>query len=612
MRLEIFNNNNTRYIRIVESIRVTDSNGNRANRKKIIANIGPVSKFDDGKPDFEDRLRSSFKAASPIIPELNPFVSKNLPIQKYSFQISQGSSECIGHPKLFSHILLERIMEELEITQVISSYKGFSKIKYDLLGYLRLMIYGRILNPASKISTVKQNDAYFSRVLNDDYYYHIYDALDFIHEHKKQIFNRINSVISKKFNRNTSIIYYDVTNFYFEIDEADDDIKDDDNNVVEYGLRKNGVSKENRKQPIVQMGLFMDNSGIPVSYELFPGNTLDHLTVRDSLKNSVDSMAFDRFIFVGDRGMCSYVNLLHLLSCGNGYLVSKSIAKSKDSEKEWIYDDKDYIVKSENFKYKSRIVTRTQKDENGKVVKLTEKVVIYWDKFFYDRQMAENKSFLDFLDKLLKSPNNFRISQSQSKTIRKFLKNEYLNIETGELTESSKLRTMIDEDKINEYKKTYGYYQIITSELDKDDEEIIEIYHGLSRIEDQFRVMKGDFSTRPMYVKTPEHIDAHLAVCTMALIVLRILQKQITDSGLIPSKDAGWSYGLSAERIQSALNKWTVEEIADGYFRFNALDDPDLKLILNAFQVKIPLKLYKIGELKSIKKQIKITTEYIN
>lgn len=606
MFLEFSNNNGKRYIRVVESIRV-EIDGKRVTRKKIIKNIGPVSRFTDGNPEYEERLKASFLAGKPLIADLLPYVSKSQPLETYSFQISEGSDACIGHPKLFSHILLERILEELDVIKVMHSYKGFSKIQFDLLGYFRLLVYGRLLDPASKLSTVSQNDMYYEPMVDDAYKYHIYDTLDFVYEHKKQLFNRMNAVISKKFKRNTDIIYYDVTNFYFEIDDADEDIADEQGTVIEKGLRKEGVSKENRRQPIVQMGLFLDDSGIPISYEIFPGNTLDHLTVRTSLKNTVDNMEFQRFIFVGDRGMCTYANLLHILSQGNGYIVSKSIAKSKASEKAWIYEDADYICESENFKYKSRIVTRTETDENGKKHTITEKVVAYWDKYFYDRQVKENKSFLEFLDKLIESPNSFRITASQSKSVRKFLKKECLNMESGELLKSSKLRSMIDMDKVCDYRKQMGYYQIISSELQMSEKEIIEKYHGLSRIEDQFRVLKGDMSSRPMFVSTKEHIDAHLAICTIALIVMRILQNKITESGLTETKSHEWSYGLSAERVKRALNSWTVEMLPDDLYRFNNLDQPDLKLILDAFNIQIPKKLFRRQQLRNIKTSIKIT-----
>ena len=610
MRLEISDNNGTKYIRIVESVRIL-KDGKYTTRKRIIKNIGPLSRFSDGNENYEERLKESFRSGNPLIAELLEYVPKPQPTNKHTFQITDYTDECIGHPKLFSHTLIERIMEELDIISVVKSYKGFSKLKFDVVGYLRLLIYGRILNPASKISTFSQNDDYFEPIIDDDYFYHIYDTLDFVHKYKKQIFNRINSSVTKKFQRQTNVIYYDVTNFYFETDEPDEDIYENET-LIQKGLRKNGISKENRNQPIVQMGLFMDNSGIPISYEIFPGNTLDHQTVKQSLKNSVDNMDFKRFIFVGDRGMCTYTNLLHLTSCGNGYVVAKSILKTKTSEREWIFDPSDYINEGKDFKYKSKIVTKIEKDENGNKVKLSEKVVVYWSKKFYDKEMAQNRSFLEFVEKVIASPNNFRITSSQVKSLKRFFKDDVINIKTGEVVASSSIKPLLDFDKLEEYKKSFGYYQIVSSELQMSEKEIIEVYHGLSKIEDQFRVMKGELSTRPIFVKTPEHIDAHLSICTIALIITRIIQKQIADSGLIPKAQNSWSFGMSAERIQNALNKWTVESFADDSYRFNNLDNKDLKLILDAFNISIPKKLFKKKELRRVKNNIQITNECIN
>ena len=610
MRLEISDNNGTKYIRIVESVRIL-KDGKYTTRKRIIKNIGPLSRFSDGNENYEERLKESFRSGNPLIAELLEYVPKPQLTNKHTFQITDYTDECIGHPKLFSHTLIERIMEELDIISVVKSYKGFSKLKFDVMGYLRLLIYGRILNPASKISTFSQNDDYFEPIIDDDYFYHIYDTLDFVHKYKKQIFNRINSSVTKKFQRQTNVIYYDVTNFYFETDEPDEDIYENET-LIQKGLRKNGVSKENRNQPIVQMGLFMDNSGIPISYEIFPGNTLDHQTVKQSLKNSVDNMDFKRFIFVGDRGMCTYTNLLHLTSCGNGYVVAKSILKTKTSEREWIFDPSDYINEGKDFKYKSKIVTKIEKDENGNKVKLSEKVVVYWSKKFYDKEMAQNRSFLEFVEKVIASPNNFRITSSQVKSLKRFFKDDVINIKTGEVVASSSIKPLLDFDKLEEYKKSFGYYQIASSELQMSEKEIIEVYHGLSKIEDQFRVMKGELSTRPIFVKTPEHIDAHLSICTIALIITRIIQKQIADSGLIPKAQNSWSFGMSAERIQNALNKWTVESFADDSYRFNNLDNKDLKLILDAFNISIPKKLFKKKELRRVKNNIQITNECIN
>ena len=137
--------------------------------------------------------------------------------------------------------------------------------------------------------------------------------------------------------------------------------------------------------------------------------------------------------------------------------------------------------------------------------------------------------------------------------------------------------------------------------------EVINKYHGLTQIEDQFRVMKGDLNTRPFFVRTPEHVDAHMLICMIALILLRIIQKRILGSGLVRrEEDAYWSSGLNSQRIQKALNKWKVDLLPGDLYRFMDVDDPDLKLILDAFDIKIPAKLYRRSELKSIKTDMKI------
>jgi hypothetical protein len=163
---------------------------------------------------------------------------------------------------------------------------------------------------------------------------------------------------------------------------------------------------------------------------------------------------------------------------------------------------------------------------------------------------------------------------------------------------------MLDMDKFNQYKQGLGYYQIVTSELTMDAKEVIDKYHGLAQIEDQFRVMKSNLNTRPVYLSNPEHIKAHLLICTIALIIMRIIQNRLVTSGsLPPAKEKGlnWTGGLSAERIQRALGKWQVEQMPNDYFRFLGTNDPDLKLILDAFNIKIPYKMWNRAELKSIK-----------
>ena len=605
MFIEVVQNNGNKYLRLVQSIRVVNKDGYKVSQKKVISNIGPLSRFDDGQPDYVDRLKKSFKAGNPLIPALLPYCSEERPVQSYKFTINEGSPDCFGHPRLFSNILLERIIEELGLRNLFSSYKGFTRINFDVYGFAKLLIFGRLLNPTSKAATVKQNADYYEPVLDDHNPDNVYDTLSFIAENKDRIIRRMNTSLVKKAGRSPEIIYYDVTNFYFEIDDPDPDILDDDGNIIKKGQRKMGVCKEERKLPIVQMGLFMDDDGIPISIETFPGNTLDQLTLRPALKKNIDSLDFSRFIMIADRGICNYMNMLHLLDGGNGYIVSKSLLKSAKSELEWTYNDDGYTAVSEDFKYKSRILKRDVKDENGNERTLEEKVVVYWSRRFEQRSIKENKKFLEFLEKLEKSPANFRITSLQAKSLRKFLKKEYVNTKTGEMMASSDIRAYIDFDKVKEYRKSLGYYQIITSELTMDDREVIDKYHGLTQIEDQFRVMKSTLETRPVYVRTPEHVDAHLLICLISLIITRIIQKKIRDyKG--EKNDAYWNVGLSAERIQDALNKWKVMQLPEGLYMFMDIDDPDLALILKAFEIEIPAKLYRKSELKSIKTGTKI------
>jgi len=605
MFIEVVQNNGNKYLRLVQSIRVVNKDGYKVSQKKVISNIGPLSRLDDGQPDYVDRLKKSFKAGNPLIPALLPYCSEERPVQSYKFTINEGSPDCFGHPRLFSNILLERIIEELGLRNLFSSYKGFTRINFDVYGFAKLLIFGRLLNPASKAATVKQNADYYEPILDDYNPDNVYDTLSFIAENKDRIIRRMNTSLVKKAGRSPEIIYYDVTNFYFEIDDPDPDILDDDGNIIKKGQRKMDVCKEERKLPIVQMGLFMDDDGIPISIETFPGNTLDQLTLRPALKKNIDSLDFSRFIMIADRGICNYMNMLHLLDGGNGYIVSKSLLKSAKSELEWTYNDDGYTAVSEDFKYKSRILKRDVKDENGNERTLEEKVVVYWSRRFEQRSIKENKKFLEFLEKLEKSPANFRITSLQAKSLRKFLKKEYVNTKTGEMMASSDIRAYIDFDKVKEYRKSLGYYQIITSELTMDDREVIDKYHGLTQIEDQFRVMKSTLETRPVYVRTPEHVDAHLLICLISLIITRIIQKKIRDyKG--EKNDAYWNVGLSAERIQDALNKWKVMQLPEGLYMFMDIDDPDLALILKAFEIEIPAKLYRKSELKSIKTGTKI------
>lgn len=607
MFVECFTNNAKPYLRLVQSVRVTKADGRKISQKQVICNLGPLDRFDDGQPDYVERLKKSFKAGNPLISALLPYCDTQQPTEKYRFVINEGSPDCFGHPKLFCHVLLERILEELGLNTLFSSYKGYTRLQYDVYGFAKLLVFGRLLNPASKCATIRQNEDYYTPILKNYNPDNVYDTLDFIAANKDRIIRRMNTNLVKKANRSPEVIFYDVTNFYFEIERPDEDEIDDEGNIIVRGQRKMGVCKEERKLPIVQMGLFMDDNGIPIAIESFPGNTLDHLTLRPALKKNIDNLDFSRFIMIADRGICQYNNLLHILDAGNGYIVSKSLLKSTREEQEWTYSDEGYTQVSPDFKYKSRIKKRTVKDEKGRPRTIEEQVVVYWSRKYQARCEYENKRFLDFLENLEQNPENFRVTAIEAKSLRRFFKPEYVHQTTGEVFDASKLKPLIDFEKVREFRNSMGFYQIVTSELTMPAQKVIDKYHVLTQIEDQFRVMKGDLNTRPIFVRTPEHVNAHLLICMIALIALRIIQKRILDSGLVQTdSDAYWSSALNASRIQAALNKWKVDTLPGDLYRFMDVDDPDLKLVLDAFNVQIPPKLFRLAELKSIKTGITV------
>ena len=498
--------------------------------------------------------------------------------------------------------------------QLLASVKHASKIQYDLQGIVRLLVYGRILEPASKCATMDQNEKYCEPLVRSSNPDNVYDALTVLDENAGKILRRMNTCIKRGVGRNPSTVFYDVTNFFFEIPDADPDIEAEvsdkgGNRSAEtvVGLRKFGVSKENRKQPIVQIGLFMDDNGIPISFGMFPGNTLDHHTLRPAMKETVDTFGLDRFILVADRGMYSGTNMCHVTDAGNGYIVSKSLRESTAAERRWAVSPDGYNVVSERFRHKSRVVERTVYDEDGKKRRITEKVVVYWSKAFYDRDVFEHGKFLDFVERLRANPAGFRVTAAQSRSLRRFLKKDVVNSRNGEVLDGTKLVAMIDGDKLNEFNELMGHYQIATSELEMDDREVIEKYHGLTQIEDQFREMKGTLEARPVFVNTPGHIRAHLLVCFIALTVMRLIQRRVAaaETKRDDGGDLKWSYGMSGARLSAALRDWQVCELPQECYMMQNASGEDICRILSAFGIDNADRIYTKGGLAALKSGVK-------
>ena len=484
------------------------------------------------------------------------------------------------------------------IYDVLNKHKSQSKIEYDLNGLSKLIVFGRILWPESKVRTYAGKDRFVFDITESKNLIEIYRALDVLHEKADAIQMRMHHKVKQSVGRNTDVCFYDVTNYYFEIEENDADILDDDGRVVQEGLRKKGPSKEKRGEPIVQMGLFMDDRGIPIAYHLFPGNHIDQTTLRPALKKSIDKLNFGKVIIVADGGLNSDKNIAHILREGNGYILSKSTKKSARPVRDWMLEEDGYTWnEARTFKFKSKIRKRIIKDEDGTSREISEKLVCYWSKKHYDREMRENAKFIAYLESVTGTPDKLK---DKPRKIAKFLRKTEIDKETGEILDT-KTQLTLDRDKLQAYKDLMGYYTIMSSEIDRSERDLIDKYHGLSRIEDSFRITKSDLEGRPVYVNRPAHINAHFLICFIALTMVRLIQcKVLKYLGKDSRDDDGWESGLSADRIKKALYAFRADALPGGYYRLTKPDE-DMQLILNALGIDQDLRLPTISELRQLK-----------
>lgn len=598
MYIDCVINSGKPYLRIAESYSIK-VDGVRKNRKRTIRNIGPLSRFDDGKPDFLIRLKQSFKDGCPMIDGLSDLLENKVQSRRVTIEFNrEDADESLSNPKNIGYFLLDGLYDALGIYDVLNKHKSMTKIEYDINGLAKLFVLGRILYPDSKVETFRGKDRYVFDVTASNNLIEVYRALDVLHEKADAIQARMNYKIRHSIGRNTDVCFYDVTNYYFEIEQNDADILDSAGVVVREGMRKKGPSKEKKSEPIVQMGLFIDDRGIPIAYRLFPGNNIDQTTLRPAMKKSIDKLKFGKVIIVADGGLNSDKNIAYILSEGNGYILSKSTKKSAKTVKDWIMDEEGYVWNEKRtFKVKSKIRKRTIKDENGQSHDITEKLVCYWSKKHYDREIRENAKFIEYLKSVIANPDKLK---DKPRKIEKFLKKMEVDQETGEIVDTTTILSL-DMDKLQAYKDLLGYYTIMSSETEKSDRDIIDKYHGLSRIEDSFRITKTDLEGRPVFVSNPDHINAHFLICFMALTIIRIIQRKVL---MFQGKDMmgedGWDAGITAERIKNALVSFQADALPGGYYRLTKPNE-DMQLLLDALCIKGDLRLPTVKELRQLK-----------
>lgn len=401
-------------------------------------------------------------------------------------------------------------------TAIRNATRG-SSADYDANAVMRLLVTERILDPGSKKHAWENRDRYFFRTefsLDDTY-----RALDPICACRDRIVSAINRAVDKMGIRDTACVFYDVTNYYFEIDEPG-------------GLRQKGVSKEHRKSPIVQMGLLQDSGGIPIGYRLFPGNTPDPCTMLPVLQGMRRDYGCQRVIAVGDKGNNCSTNIAALVAGGDGFVYSQSIrgAKSDAELKAWVLSEAGYARTCDDeehttYKVKSKqgYKTVTVEGDDGKKTKadVDVKYVAFWSEKYQKRARKERQAAIDKARKLVGNPGAYTAATHFGAA--KYVRGLKVDAKTGELVEAADALEF-DAERLAAEEACDGYYCIVTSETEMSDSDVIEAYRGLWRIEESFKVTKSDLETRPAYVSREEHIEAHFLTCYVALCILRIIQ----------------------------------------------------------------------------------------
>lgn len=480
--------------------------------------------------------------------------------------------------KNLGYAVLSRIYHELGIHTFLQNRQRHTQEAYDANTIMKLLVFSRLLFPASKKKTYAQKECFFEKVnfsLDD-----LYRSLSFFNKHQASLQLWLHERIKQRYGRQTDLIYYDVTNYYFEIDETDE-------------LRKKGVSKEHRPNPIVQMGLFMDTDGIPITYGLHSGNLLDKQTFIPMLRTIQHNFSLGRIIVVADKGMTTGDNIWYTLSAKNGYILSYSVRGADRAFKDYVLDSDGYRSQGDGFKIKSRLYPREiwVTAESGKKIKkkVDEKQVIFYSDKYARKAKADRAPALEKARRLIQEPS--RYNRATSGGAARFVKNLRFDTKTGEIKESVQTQLFFDEEKLKKEEELDGYYAIVTSEYKETDEQIIKLYRGLWKIEENFKVTKSDLETRPVYLSTQEHIEAHFLTCFVSLMIARILEIRLHGT-----------YSIST--LIESLRKASCSHIQENYYLFDYYDDV-LADIGKAFDIDFGKKCLPLQEIKKILGQVK-------
>lgn len=461
-------------------------------------------------------------------------------------EMGEDNSKNVGYG------IIKQLYRDLELDKFWNWKTRGRKFQFSPEKIFRLLVLSRVLYPASKKGTYDNKDIFFEGF--DGFSLDaVYDALDFFAENQEALQKWIYDHSEKVCKRDLSVSYFDCTNYYFDIGRSDLDTLDDNGNPIDKtGMptnakyRKRGPEKNHRPDPIVEMGLLMDKNGIPIAYDLFPGNESEKVHMRPIINRVKREFSDTRIIFVADRGLNTSDNIYFLNGDNkrennqqDGYVYGQSIRGADKEFKAWVLND-GYVVdklidddgNKIEFKHKSRIYPKEiqvnvsvpgSKKKKKKKIKIDQKQMVYYSAKYAKKQRNDRQVMIERAKDLIKYPKKYdKITSAGSAA---YILNITFDKTTGEIVEGKSLTLNLE--KIAEDALYDGYYSIVTSELKMKDLEMRDVYRGLARIEDTFKISKTEFEARPVYVWTNEHIDAHFSTCFVALVLIRLLQAKL-------------------------------------------------------------------------------------
>lgn len=509
MRLSITNNKNSSSFYVIKSVTV---DGKRTS--KVIERLGNYEEVKI-KANGEDPIIWAKK----YIETLNKQEKENNNILNIPFYKNKLLEKNTKYTFNAGYLFLQDIYYSLGLNNICNDITNKHQFKFDLNSVLSRLIYSRIIYPSSKLKTLELSNNFIEQSNFD--YNHILRSLEIISNETDFIQSELYKNSKKYSKRNDKILYYDCTNYYFEIEQED-------------GIKQYGISKENRPNPIVGMGLFLDGDGIPLAFNINPGNTNEQITLQPLEKQIINDFNNASFVVCTDAGLASIANRKFNDKENRKFITTQSIKKLKDYLKEWMFDKTGWHIPSipnpidlsnldndeelqEKFKdtifYKERWI-----NENG----LEQKIIVTYSLKYKNYQKNIRNSQIERAQKLIDS-NPKSISKPRQNDFKRFIEKTNTT-KDGIVAEETYYN--LNQEAIDNESKYDGYYAVCTN-LEDTAEEIIKVNKNRWEIEESFRIMKSEFKARPVYLSRDDRIKAHFTTCFLALTIFRYLEKKI-------------------------------------------------------------------------------------